>query len=378
MRILLVTNYQPPHMGGIEFAGRELKYCWQQDGHEVTWLTTDLPRGGRPSTDDNVRVPALNFAEEWWQINTPLVMPASYRAIKTLIADHDVINTHSLAPGLASLTASLGLRIGKPVVVTQHVGIIPLRFHILSTLQEKIICRNAERTVRHGGKLTFVGAAVRDWFDAHTALGERELIMTPAGINPDVYHYVSREDRVEFREKWNIPSSTLSVLFVGRFYEKKGLDLIEQAARHAPHVHFSLRGSGPIDPASWNLPNVRLLPFVSDEELRELYGAHDMFILPSVGEGWPAVVPQAMACGLPCLISEETFDGYGKDPERFVVCSRHADTISRKLELAAAGQLPLLSTRKELADYAVEQWNWKRTARIYVQLFQELLDAPAG
>ena len=52
MRILLVSNYQPPHMGGIEFAAQSLKACWERDGHTVTWLTTDLPRGARPGAPD--------------------------------------------------------------------------------------------------------------------------------------------------------------------------------------------------------------------------------------------------------------------------------------------------------------------------------------
>ena len=46
MRILMATNYQPPHMGGIEYAAGSLKRCWENAGHTVTWITTDIPRGG--------------------------------------------------------------------------------------------------------------------------------------------------------------------------------------------------------------------------------------------------------------------------------------------------------------------------------------------
>ncbi|NIP93828.1 MAG: glycosyltransferase family 4 protein, partial [Akkermansiaceae bacterium] len=71
MRILLATNYQPPHTGGIQYAAESLKRCWRDEGHEVTWLSTDIPPGGRDSTEDNIRLPATNFLERW-QCYTPV------------------------------------------------------------------------------------------------------------------------------------------------------------------------------------------------------------------------------------------------------------------------------------------------------------------
>lgn len=373
MRILLVSNYQPPHMGGIEFAAGSLKRWWVEDGHQVTWLTTDLPRGARPSTPDNARVPAWNFFERWWQINSPVVLPRAFPVIRRLVDAHDVVNVHSLAPGLALAALHAALRRRKPAVATQHVGVIPLALGALSVLQEKFLCAEARRCARRGVPLTFVGRAVRDWFLEHAGLPESAVAMTPAGIDPDTYYFVTDDERRAFRRKWELPEDRLNVLFVGRFYEKKGLPLIEQAARRLPAARFTLVGGGPIDPAAWHLDNVRVLSFVSNEELRELYGSHDLFIMPSVGEGWPAVVPQAMACGLPCLISEDTFRGYGRDADRFVICTRDAQVIARHLGEAAAGKVPLLRDRRGLSDFARGQWDWQRTARIYVGLFEKLL-----
>ncbi len=374
MRILLVTNYQPPHMGGIEFAGEALKACWERDGHQVTWLSTDIPRGARPETDDNRRVPAANFIERWMQINTPLVSPLAYPRIRQTIREHDVINIHSLAPGLSSVVLHMALRMGKPVVATQHVGVIPLRWSWLSWLQQVVICRQARRAVSRGAPLTFVGAAVRDWFLAHAGLRQDQVVMTPAGIDPSSYYMVEESERTNLRAKWKLAERTLNVLFVGRFYDKKGLPLIREVATAHPAMHFTLVGSGPIDPASWNLPNVRVVGFVTTTELRELYGAHDVFIMPSFGEGWPAVVPQAMACGLPCLVSEECFQGYGVDADRFLVTSRTAAAMGAALEHAAHQNGPLADTRRELSDYACTTWDWQRTARLYMKIFSQLRD----
>lgn len=375
MRILIATNYQPPHMGGIEYAAGSLKRCWEESGHLVTWITTDIPRRGAPETPDNIRVPALNVFETLFQINSPVICPLSYRQIEREVMDHDVINVHSLAPGLTSAVLRAALKFKRPTVVTQHVGVIPMRIPFLNTVQEKVISRSASHLVREGALLTFVGKAVRDWFVDHAGLPADRVSMTPAGIDQHDFFFVSDPERNQYRSKWKLDGNKLNVLFVGRFYEKKGLPLMQVVAQRCPSAHFTFVGSGPIHPDKWDLPNVRVVPFVSTAELRELYGSHDVFIMPSVGEGWPAVVPQAMACGLPCLISEETFEGYGQDPQTFMVCKREVDVIARMLADVVAGRIPAQKLRKEISDYAMSTWDWKRTANKYLELFNRVIKA---
>jgi glycosyltransferase involved in cell wall biosynthesis len=373
MRILLVSNYQPPHMGGIEFAAEALKKCWQAREHDVTWMTTDVPRRPDLQTADNRRIRALNFLENWLQINSPLVCPFTLPAIRRAIKEHDVINTHSLAPGLASLVTIMALRMGKPVVVTQHVGVIPLKPAFLDAIQHRVLCGLARWSLKKGARLTFVGEAVRDWFIEEARLPTEPICMTPAGINQEDYYFVPEEERTKLREKWKLAGHPLNILFVGRYYEKKGLPLIHKLAQALPDVHFTLVGSGPIDPAEWKLPNIQLVGFVSTEELRELYGTHDLFIMPSVGEGWPAVIPQAMACGLPCLISEETFSGYRQDADIFDVQPRNADILTARLKSYRDNPVTLLP-REQVSEYSRTHWDWMQTAIIYEDLFKELLN----
>ena len=375
MRILMATNYQPPHRGGIEYAAGSLKRCWEESGHLVTWITTDIPRGGTPQTPDNIRIPALNVFEFLFQINSPVISPLSHREIEREVMDHDVVNVHSLAPGLTSAVLGAALKFKRPTVATQHVGVIPLRLPLLNLIQRNVICGTAKHLIREGALLTFVGKAVRDWFVERAHLPEDRIFMTPAGIDHRDYYFVTDQDRYAFRRKWDIDQNRLNVLFVGRFYEKKGLPLLQIVAQRCPSAHFTFVGSGPIHPEKWNLPNVRIIPHVSTEELREIYGAHDVFIMPSVGEGWPAVVPQAMACGLSCLISEETFEGYGQDPQTFMICERDVDIIARTLAKLVAGRIPAQKLRKEISDYAMNRWDWKRTANTYLDLFNRVIKA---
>jgi glycosyltransferase involved in cell wall biosynthesis len=373
MRILLVTNYQPPHLGGIECAAESLKKWWERDGLAVTWLTTDIPPGRRESAPDNVRIPANNWLERKWQINSPIPRVRSLPLVRRLIRSHDVVNVHSLAPGLGSLALWMAVRMRRPAVATQHVGIIPLRYRAFSIAQEKFLCRLARWSVGRGVPLTFVGKTVRQWFVEHAGLPEGRLPMTPAGIDHDTFAFVSEDERREMRRKWELGDDRFNVLYIGRFYRKKGIPILREVAARCPEVAFTFVGGGPEKESLLGLPNARVIKFVPTEELRGLYGAHDLFVMPSIGEGWPAVVPQAMACGLGCLISEETFQGYGEHAERFIVRPRDAARIVDTLRQAAAGALPVLRDRRALSDFALRTWDWQRTARIYANLFEQAI-----
>ena len=87
-------------------------------------------------------------------------------------------------------------------------------------------------------------------------------------------------------------------MFVGRFVEKKGLAALRELAINRPDCEFVLVGDGPINPASWGLQNVTLLGRRTRQELARLYRACDGLVLPSIGEGYPLVVQEALASGL--------------------------------------------------------------------------------
>lgn len=373
MKILLSTNYQPPRpeSGGIEYAALELRACWEAEGHEVTWITSDIPPTKVHPQPRSIRVPAGNTFQRQWGIDVPLFSPFWLPRIARAVREHDVVNTHSLTPGLTMTVLYFALKYRKPVVVTQHVPVIRLHVAALNALQKHVLCWGARWCTRCGAILTFVSPAVRDWFVEHAKPAANRIRITPVGINQSDFRFVGDEEKAALKRKWGLPEGKLHAIFVGRYEEKKGIQLLHEIAAAVPEVHFILRGQGSIDVNAWSLPNVQEIRYASQAELRELYGASDLLVLPSFGEGWPAVVPQAMACGTACMISPEAFQGYNRDPELFLVRPRTLEAWSTTLREAAAGRIPLLRERQRLSDYSRQTWDWKKTADQYLQLFEE-------
>jgi D-inositol-3-phosphate glycosyltransferase len=109
-------------------------------------------------------------------------------------------------------------------------------------------------------------------------------------------------------------------LFVGRLVAKKGIDLAIGAARHADGA-FELAIAGPGRPPAGLPDSVSVLGPQPPERVAGLYRAADALVLPSHGEGFPVVVQEAMASGLPVVVLDDPsyapyLDGAGQGARR--------------------------------------------------------------
>jgi glycosyltransferase involved in cell wall biosynthesis len=127
-----------------------------------------------------------------------------------------------------------------------------------------------------------------------------------------------RLHRNEIRASWRIPEGAFTVLYCGKLIPKKRpLDLIEAMSRlgsaeRVAHgsVHLLIVGEGPMRGQIEALARGRQLPvsmagFLNQGEVPKAYVAADCLVLPSdYGETWGLVVNEAMACGLPAVVSD--------------------------------------------------------------------------
>jgi len=112
--------------------------------------------------------------------------------------------------------------------------------------------------------------------------------------------------------KYNIPLNKNVVIYSGRLIKRKNVDLIIKSMEGLKNVFLLIVGDGEENEKLSKLASklkidFKITGFIEDqEELFKLYYAGDLLILPSYNEPWGLVVNEAMAAGLPVIVSNES------------------------------------------------------------------------
>ena len=156
----------------------------------------------------------------------------------------------------------------------------------------------------------------------------------------------------------------LRVLFVGSLGQRKGLSYLFRAVRELRHaVELTVIGARPLasSPAlDRELRDVRWLPSCSHGEVLAEMAAHDVFVFPSLFEGFGLVLLEALAMGLPIIATPHTAapDLITDGVEGFIVPVRSSAAIVEKLELLRR-EPGLRREMSELARRRAAEFTWE-------------------
>ena len=160
-----------------------------------------------------------------------------------------------------------------------------------------------------------VGTRVREYLKRF-GVPESRIFSCPHFVDNDFFFeeasaHRNAERRRELRRSFSIRNDDFVVLFVGKLQEKKRpADLLDAAARLGDSVSVLMVGTGELGGhlrAQAERLNVKLVcaGFLNQSQLGQAYAAADCLVLPSDwGETWGLVVNEAMATGLPCVVSD--------------------------------------------------------------------------
>lgn len=132
--------------------------------------------------------------------------------------------------------------------------------------------------------------------------------------------------------------AALRVLFVGSLGQRKGLSYLFAACRQLGRaVELTVIGRKPAGPCAAlerELRRVRWLPTAPHAQVLAEMAASDVFVFPSLFDGFGLVLLEAMAAGLPVITTAHTAgpDLIGDGSEGFIVPIRSATAIAERLE----------------------------------------------
>ena len=130
---------------------------------------------------------------------------------------------------------------------------------------------------------------------------EPKIHYMPNGVDLSRFYPLNK---FKCREKLGLPQNEKIVIFVGHFIERKGVLLVEKSINKIGIKGIFL-GVGPLKPVG---ENVLFAGSVVNDELRTWLNAADVFVLPSLAEGMSNAILEALACGLPLVVSDLEFN----------------------------------------------------------------------
>jgi glycosyltransferase involved in cell wall biosynthesis len=189
-------------------------------------------------------------------------------------------------------------------------------------------------------------------------IDKRRIHVVPYGVDLGKFYPAPNRNRPA-------PGSPLKLLFVGQINQRKGIKYLLEALKLLPNSRVELTVCGRV------IDDLHLFRDVGDRvkvrgsvnfaELLKAFQSADLFVFPSLAEGFGHVLLEAMACGLPVLSTTRTAapDLVTECEDGFVIEPRRADLIASRIEWC-------LEHRDELFDMGLrarrkaEQFTWER------------------
>lgn len=276
------------------------------------------------------------------------------RKFEELIIDNkfDIINFHFPFPAIGILLSKYSKNIKK--VYTFHA---PTHEEILLDSSKKKlfprmainslipVIKRAERyALKHSDEIIVLSEFMKNrLLNAHPNINPNKINIVPGGVNIEYFRPV--EDKNKLKSELGLNYKNINLFTARRLVARMGLKnlilAMKDIIKYYKNVNLYIAGKGYLMDELNNLiiqnklqNNIKLLGFISDNELLSYYQVADYFILPTEKlEGFGLVTLESMSCGTPVIAtpvggSIEILDKFNKD---FLFTSPSSEDIANKI-----------------------------------------------
>jgi glycosyltransferase involved in cell wall biosynthesis len=366
MNILHVIASLAQETGGPAKAVLEMAEAVAGRGHTLTVFTTDF--GGVPDTLDRLREAGVTVRV--FPVEAPRIWkrsPQLAAALADAIPDMDAVHIHSLYLYHDWVAGGLCRRYGVPYIVRPHGSLDPF-------LYKRHRFRKSVMDVWFQNRMLREAAAVHFTTEEEHQLARPYISGAPGavvanGINFADYAEVPPEGLL--RHRYPQLADSRIVLFLSRLNFKKGLDVLipafSEAAKDADDLRLVL--AGPDDgmesrarawAREYGIEDKTVFTgMLTGSEIQEAYRDAEMFALPSYSENFGIAVVEAMAMGVPVLISDKVniwreVAGAGAG----LVSAPDVDSFADLIARAAAPDFDLAGMGAKARELAQRRFDW--------------------
>lgn len=241
------------------------------------------------------------FIPKWERMKGYTYCRAALKAFKRLHREHDFDLVHAYFTYPHGLAAyEIHKKFGVPYIITGRGDDV-----LLYPKRNKYLHESVSKSLRNCAGYIGVSQHI---VDAAVDLGARKnrCLFRPNGIPTEIFSWSKEIEKIRNRQQ---------VLFVGALLPVKNVIKLVEAftvvLKEMPHVQLLMAGEGSLEfELQQNIlgqrlgNSIKLIGKKTHNELASLMQSSHVLTLPSVSEGWPNVVMEAMACGTPVVASD--------------------------------------------------------------------------
>lgn len=291
--------------------------------------------------------------------------------------EFDLAHIHALFSPVSSVSAMMARSRGLPYILRPLGTLDPADLRKKKKLKKFYVSLLEKANIAGAAALHFTSnqeAEVSERFGVIT----KDLVI-PLGVKLFTHFDINGE------ENNKIPR----ILFMSRIDPKKGLDLLipalEKLLDEGLEFEFILAGGNPQDlnyeakikaqiEASSLGKHTTITGFVTGDRKTSLLQSADLFVLPSYYENFGIAVAEAMASGIPVVISDQVYIWQDiQQAEAGWVTSLTVESLTDGLRFALQNQAERERRGLRAKDYALRHYSWDAIAQQMIEAYQQIL-----
>lgn len=392
MRLLcVIPNYWPAFQyGGTVAAMHCLNRALAKKGIQISVYTTDLGLEGRVAVNqeqnlEGVKVTYFSFTKLFqfmgtagWQFSRQMT-----RALKNNLQGFDAVFIVDIWNYPALAAAHYSRMYKKPYILIPSGMLYPYAFSKKIWKKWPYYYLVVKRDLKHAALMQYTTEDEKKKTHPFLALKNKAVVI-PNGI--DLLEFSNLPGREILRDSYAYLKDKKIILFVGRLRWIKGLDILVKAyvllAKEMADVHLLIAGNDVggfgkevrrwVKQAGMN-HRVTFTGILNNREKLAAYAGSDIFVLPSYSENFGMVAVEAMACGLPAIISNKV--GIYKEVEQNkagIVIDTNAPDLYRAMKVLLENHDLREEIKVNAGKLVRENYDIDKVAGKMIRIYEEL------
>ncbi len=369
MRIVQVVAYYPPHIGGMENCVKEISNRLAGKGHQVEVFTSDI--GCKKNRQSPTSNPNVHYLRSWEFAHTAIIPSLFFKLLK--IPRDSIIHVH-VAQVIIPEVVYLISKIKKiPYIAHIHADVGPSgKLGFLLPFYKKVFL---QRILNSALRIVVPTRDYVNLIGRKYSIPETKIYEIPNGV--DLEHFRSVSTRLH---------SPVRLLYVGRLSKPKNIPLLIQSFKlvienNRRDAELHIVGEGEEKSRISSLikkeeleKKVFLHGALLGKDLYDIYSSSDIFVLTSECESFGLVLIEAMASGLPIVVSDITSvkNTVENNVTGLLVEQTPEDFAQAVEELLSNPQLREKIIKNSLE--VVKKYDWNKIVRKFEYIYEQVYE----